>query len=104
MESLCDVAIHANGVLAHYLRVTGQVRYIRGKETMVEPVGTVGAPSLSWHLAPGIVEESCWSVFPRRGVVWEDICQLPRWDGRTAASVASQNAKNSWVGYGAISS
>ena len=56
-------------------------------------MGTVGNPSVSWRLAPDLAEESLWSVFPRRGLVWEDVRQLPRWDVRTVASVVNQNAE-----------
>ena len=93
MESLCDVAIRTNGLLANYLRFTGRVRYVGGDESAEDPVGTVGSPSISWRLTQDVVDESRWSVFPRRSLVWEAICQLPRWDVRTIASVVNQNAE-----------
>ena len=91
MESLCDVAIRMSGLLADYIRFMG--RYIGGDETVGDPVGTFGSPSVSRRLAPDLVYESRRSVFPRRGLVWEDVCHLPRWDVRTVASVVNQNAK-----------
>ena len=60
---------------------------------MGDPVGTVGSPSESWRLSLDLVYESRWSVFPRRGLVWEDNCHLPRWDVRTVPSVVNQNAE-----------
>ena len=56
-------------------------------------MGTVGNPSVSLRLAPGVVEESRWSVIPRRSLLWEAICQLSRWEVRRKASVASHNAE-----------
>ena len=93
MELPCDVAIPASGALAHYHRFTGRVRYIGANETVEDPVGAVGAPSLSWRLASGVVDENCWSLFPHRGLVREDVRQLPRWNVRRAASVANQMAE-----------
>ena len=60
---------------------------------MGDPVGTVGSPSVSWRLVADLVDESCWSVLPRRGLVWEDFCHLPRWDVRTVDSLVNQNAE-----------
>ena len=80
MESLCHVAIRTSGALAHYHHFTGLVRYIGGNETVEDPVGAVGTPTLSWRLPPDVGDESCWSVFRRRGLVWENVCQLPRQD------------------------
>ena len=93
MEPLCDVAIRTSGLLADYIRVTHRVRYIGGDETVEDPVGTVGIPSVSCRLAPDLVDESRWSVFPRRVLVWEDICHLTRWDVRTVASVVNQDGE-----------
>ena len=47
LESLCDVSIHANGLLAHYRRFFGPLRYIVGNETVEDPMGTVGTSSPS---------------------------------------------------------
>ena len=49
MESLCDIVIRTRGLLADYIRFTGRVRYIGGDETVRDPVGTVGSPSVSWR-------------------------------------------------------
>ena len=93
MESLCDVAVRTSGLLADYIRFTGRVRYIGGDETVGDPVGAVGSRSVSWRLAPDLVDESRWSVFPRRGLLFEEVFHLPRWDVRTVASVVNQNAE-----------
>ena len=93
MESVCDVANRTKGLLAKYLRFMGRVRYIGGEESAEDPVGTVGSPSVSWRLTQDVVDESRWSVFPRRSLMWECICQLSRWDVQTVASVVNQNAE-----------
>ena len=93
MESMCDVAIRTSGLLADYIRFTGRVWYIGGDKTVADPIDTAGSPSVSWRLVPGLVDESRWSVFPRPGLVWEDICHFPRWDVPTVASVVNQNAE-----------
>ena len=93
MESLCDVAIRTNGLLANYLRFSGRVRDVRGRESAEDPLGTVLCPPVPWRLAPGLVDENRWSVFPRRSLVLEAICQLPRWDVRTVALVVNQNGE-----------
>ena len=59
----------------------------------MDPVGIVGTALETWRLAPGVVDESRWAVFPRRELLWEDSCQPSRWDVRRAASVAIQNAE-----------
>ena len=66
MEFLCDVSIRTSWLLADYIRFTRRVRYIGGDETVEDPMGTVGTPSLSWILALCVVDESFWSVFRRR--------------------------------------
>ena len=76
VESLCDVVIRTSGLLANYLRFTGRLRYIRGDETVEDPVGTVGSPSVSWRLALGLVDESRRSVFPRRILVWDQFANF----------------------------
>ena len=93
MESLCDVAIQGHGLLADYLRFTGRIRCTTSEGDVEEPVGTVGTALETWRLVPGVVDESRWAVFPRREILWEDVCRLSRWDVRRAASVAIQNAE-----------
>ena len=78
MKSLYDVAVKGDGALVGYKRFTGRVRYNDGDEAPEEPIGTVGSPLKSWRLSPGVVDESRWAVFSRRGIVWEDLSQLPR--------------------------
>ena len=93
MESLCDVSIQGHGFLADYLRFTGRIRCTISEGAVEEPVGTVGTALETWRLASGAVDESRWAVFPRRELLWDDVCRLSRWDFRMAASVSVQNAE-----------
>ena len=93
MESLCDVAIQARGCLADYLLFTGRNRWTASEGAVEDPVGTVGTALETLRLAPGMVDESRWPMFPRLELLWEDDCRLSRWDVRIAASVAIQNAE-----------
>ena len=93
MDSLCDVAIQGHSLLADYLRFVGRVRRTGSRGAVEEPVGTVGTALETWRLAPGVVDESRWAVFPRRELLWEDVCRSSRWDVRMAALVAIQNAE-----------
>lgn len=54
---------------------------------------TVGTALRTWRLAPVVVEESLWAVFPRRELLLEDVFRLPQWDVRIVASVVIQNAE-----------
>ena len=81
------------GFLANYLRLTGRVRYVGGNESAEDPVGTVGSPLVSCRLNRDVVDESRWSVFPPRSLVWEAMFQLPRWNVRKVALVVNQNAE-----------
>ena len=76
MESLCDAAIQRHGLLADYLQFTGLTRFNTSEGAVEEPVGTVGTALETWRLVPGVVDESRWAVFPRRELLWEDVCRL----------------------------
>ena len=93
MESLCDVAIQGHGLLANYLRFTGRIRCTTSEGAVVDSVGTVETALETWRLVPGVVDESRWALFPRRELLWEDVCRLSRWDVRMAVWVAIQNAE-----------
>ena len=45
------------------------------------------------RLAPGVIDESRWAVFPCRELLWEGVCRLPRWNIRMAASLAIENGE-----------
>ena len=87
------MAVKGHGALVGYKRFTGRVRYNDGDEAPEEPISTVGSPLKSWRLSPGVVGESRWAFFSRRGIVWEDFYRLPRWDMRLASTVAMQDAE-----------
>ena len=65
MELSCDVAIQGRWLLADYLRFTGRIRCTASEGAMEDPVGTVGTASETWRIAPVVVDESRWDVFPR---------------------------------------
>ena len=92
MKSLYDVDVKGEGALIGYKRFAGRVRYNDGDEAPEDPIGTIGSPLNSWRLSRGLVDESRWAVFSRRGIVWEDLSQLPRWDTCLASTVAMQDA------------
>ena len=76
-----------------YKEFTGRVRYNDGDEAPEEPSGTVGSPLKSWRLLLQVLDQSRWAVFSRRGIVWEDLSQLPRREIRLASTVAMQDAE-----------
>ena len=78
LESLCDLAIRGHGFLADYLRFTRRIRCTNSDGAVEEPVGTVRTALETWRLVPGAVDESRWAVFPRRELLWEDVCRLSR--------------------------